>query len=56
MQLSKQQCETLFGKAISSGTIILYVALTALGAGIFKILFSKRGKVSFGGVHLSWGN
>ena len=56
MKLSKQQCECLYGKAISSGTLILYVALAALGAGILKILSSKRGKVSFGGIHLSWGN
>ncbi len=56
MKLSKQQCQHLKGKGFSPGTLIIYMALTALGAGILKILFSKRGKISFAGLSLTWGN
>ena len=56
MELSKEQCRYLWGKGLTAGTLILYVALAALGAGIIKILCSRRGKVSFAGLHLSWGN
>ena len=56
MELNRQQCQKLYGLGISSATLILYVALAALGAGIIKILLSRRGKVSFAGLHLSWGN
>lgn len=56
MELDRKQCAVLFGWGFSTATLLVYMALAALGAGIIKILCSKRGKVSFGGVHLSWGN
>ncbi len=56
MELSRQQCLELYGRGLTASSLILYLALAALGAGIIKILCSKRGKVSFAGLHLSWGN
>ncbi|MBQ1522322.1 MAG: hypothetical protein IIZ74_06125 [Erysipelotrichaceae bacterium] len=54
MKLTRQQCGRLYGKG--GGSILLYFALAAIGAGILKILFSKRGRVQVGGVSLTWGN
>ncbi len=56
MELSNYECSKLQGSGITAGALVLYLALAALAAGIIKILCSKRGRVSFGGVQLSWGN
>ena len=56
MKLNSGECRKLKGKGFTPGTLIIYMALTALGAGILKILFSKRGKISFAGLSLTWGN
>ena len=56
MELTDYECSKLCGSGITAGALALYLALAALAAGIIKILCSKRGRVSFGGVQLSWGN
>ncbi|MBQ3376363.1 MAG: hypothetical protein IJG49_08125 [Erysipelotrichaceae bacterium] len=56
MRLTQQQCRKLYGLGLTGGSLLLYFALAAIGAGILKILFSARGKVQVGGVSLTWGN
>ena len=56
MKLSMDECRQMYGKGFSAGTLLIYVAITALGAGILKMLFSKRGKISFAGITMTWGN
>jgi hypothetical protein len=56
MELSREECARLAGKGVSAATLILYAALSALVAAIIKVLFSKRGKVSFAGLSVTWGN
>ena len=56
MELSDYECSRLIGSGITAGTLVLYLALAALAGGIIKILCSKRGRVSFGGIQLSWSN
>ncbi len=56
MLLNHYECTKLTGKGFTPGTLFLYLAITALGAAIIKILFSSRGRVSFGGLNMTWGN
>ncbi len=56
MILERSQCEELIGFGPSAASLIIYFALLALGAGIFKMLFASRGRVSFGGISITWGN
>ena len=56
MLVNEKEYRNWYGRGISAATLVLYLALAALGAGILKILFSKRGKVTFAGVSLQWGN
>ena len=56
MRLTETESKRLYGKGIGPGTLLLYFALAAVGAGILKILCSKRGRVQVGGVSLTWGN
>lgn len=32
-----------------------YIVGFAVVVGVFKIMFSNRGRLSFGGLHFSWG-
>ncbi len=56
MRLTERQCRRLYGLGLIGGSLLLYFALAAIGAGILKILCSKRGRVQVGGVSMSWGN
>lgn len=56
MRLTEKQCRSLYGLGFTRGSLLLYFALAAIGAGILKILCSKRGRVQVGGVSMSWGN
>ncbi len=56
MRLTERQCRRLYGLGLTGGSLLLYFALAAIGAGILKILCSKRGRVQVGGVSMSWGN
>lgn len=56
MLLDERQCAELSGGSFTAGKLFLYMAITAMGAAIFKILFSRRGKVSFAGLNLTCGN
>ncbi len=56
MELTRKEYENLYGRAVTATSILLYLAIVAIGAGIVKILTSKRGKVSYGGIQISWGN
>ena len=56
MVLSDNECSKLVGGAITAGALILYLAVAAVAAGIIKVLSSKRGRVSLGGLQIHWGD
>lgn len=41
---------------MATSSILLYVAIAAGVAAIFKILTSSRGRVSIPGTQITWGN
>ncbi len=41
---------------MATSTILVYVAIAAGVAAIYKVLTSGRGRVSIPGVELTWGN
>ena len=55
IQLSDEQLKLMQGKVISATALIGYVAVVAGCAAILKILTSTRGRVSIGGLNITWG-
>ncbi len=56
MLINKEQCRHLYGLGVTASSLILYLSIAALAAGILKLLTSKRGRVSLGGLNIQWGN
>ena len=55
IQLSDEQLKRMNGKVIAATTLLGYVAVVAGCAAILKILTSTRGRVSVGGINITWG-
>lgn len=58
MELDAQQMKQMYGKASrpDGAQILMFLILAAGLTGVIKILFSSRGKISFFGITIQWGN
>ncbi len=58
MELTDEQTKKMYGKAdrLDSARLIIYLVMAAGMTGVLKILFSARGKISFFGITIQWGN
>ncbi len=54
MQLTERQSRQMYGKA-NANNILIYFFLGCIAVGLIKMIFSKRGRVSFAGIILQWG-
>ena len=55
IQLNDEQLKLMHGKVLSATALLGYVAVVAGCAAILKILTSTRGRVSIGGINITWG-
>ncbi|MBR0136908.1 MAG: hypothetical protein IJM15_00655 [Erysipelotrichaceae bacterium] len=58
MELTEEQMKKMYGKSgrIDSARMIMFLIMAAGMTGVLKILFSARGKISFFGITIQWGN
>ena len=52
--LSNSECEKMKGGAITPQMLLIYLMIAAGASGIYKILTSKSGRLSFSGFTFQW--